>query len=88
MNLYIRLFALWIRLFFSKKQHPLELTARFFRVWPNDLDFNFHMNNGRYLTIMDLGRFDLMGKTKLWKLALKRGWMPVLGSAKIRFFRG
>ena len=30
------------------------------RVWPNDLDTNAHMNNGRYLTLMDLGRFDLM----------------------------
>mgnify|MGYP003290859366 CR=1 FL=1 len=29
-----------------------------FRVLPNDCDVNLHMNNGRYWTIMDLGRAD------------------------------
>ena len=42
------------------------------RVWPNDLDTNAHMNNGRYLTLMDLGRFDLMTQCGLVGTVLKK----------------
>ena len=58
-----------------------------FRVWPNDLDINLHMNNGRYLTIMDLGRADLMIRCGLGKVILKRRWMPVLGAVTIQYRR-
>lgn len=61
-----------------------ECTTRL-RVNPFDLDLNFHMNNGRYLAIMDLGRFDLMLKSKsFWKLT-KQGYYPVVSSEGIRF---
>jgi acyl-CoA thioesterase FadM len=43
------------------------------------------MNNGRYLSIMDLGRFDLMLKSKIfWKL-FKKGYYPIVTSESIRF---
>jgi len=48
------------------------------RVLPNDLDINFHMNNGRYLTICDLNRIDLFARSGLMKSMLKRSWMPVI----------
>jgi acyl-CoA thioesterase FadM len=48
------------------------------RVLPNDLDINFHMNNGRYLTICDLNRVDLFIRSGLMKAMFKRGWMPVI----------
>lgn len=48
------------------------------RVLPNDLDINFHMNNGRYLTICDLNRMDLFIRTGLLKAMFKRGWIPVI----------
>lgn len=57
------------------------------RVWPNDLDFNFHMNNGRYLTIMDLGRVDMMARTGIAGTVLKRRWMPVVTGVTIRYRR-
>jgi len=57
------------------------------RVWPDDLDFNGHMNNGRYLTLMDLGRFDLLTRMGVSRAALKRRWRPMVGSAVIRFRR-
>lgn len=56
-----------------------------FHVLPNDLDFNMHMNNGRYLTIMDLGRMDLMIRTGLIKRVTDKTHAPVVGSAKIRY---
>jgi acyl-CoA thioesterase FadM len=48
------------------------------RVMPNDLDINFHMNNGRYLTICDLNRVDLFIRSGLLKAMFKRGWIPVI----------
>ena len=57
------------------------------RVWPNDLDTNAHMNNGRYLTLMDLGRFDLMTQCGLVGTVLKRKWFPVAGGVMVRFDR-
>jgi acyl-CoA thioesterase FadM len=48
------------------------------RVLPNDLDINFHMNNGRYLTICDLNRVDLFIRTGLLKAMFKRNWIPVI----------
>jgi acyl-CoA thioesterase FadM len=46
-----------------------------------------HVNNGRVLTMLDLGRFKLLHDTNLLKPTLKRKWFPVLGSAKIHFLR-
>ncbi|HUR70022.1 MAG TPA: thioesterase family protein [Candidatus Thermoplasmatota archaeon] len=58
-----------------------------FRVWPGDLDQNRHLNNGRYLTMMDLGRFDLVVRTGLGKHLLREKWYPVVTAATIRFRR-
>jgi acyl-CoA thioesterase FadM len=48
------------------------------RVLPNDIDINFHMNNGRYLTICDLNRIDVFARSGLLKAMMKRGWIPVI----------
>jgi acyl-CoA thioesterase FadM len=58
-----------------------------FRVWPHDLDTSLHMNNGRYWTLMDLGRADLMIRSGLWRAALRHRWTPVVSAGKIRFRR-
>ena len=56
-----------------------------FRVWPNDLDLNRHMNNSRYLAMMDLGRYDLTRRTGLLRAVRQRGWFPVVAAQTIRF---
>lgn len=56
-----------------------------FVVLPNDLDTNIHMNNGRYLTIMDLGRFDLVLRSGILKYMMKQKAMPVLAAAQVRW---
>lgn len=86
MNLYIRVFLLFVRALFKPRlSDVLSLSTLRFYVLPNDLDFNGHMNNGRYLTIMDLGRLDLILRTGLMRMMLKQKSVPVLGSAKIRY---
>lgn len=57
------------------------------RVMPNDLDIFWHVNNGRYLSIMDLGRLQLMLALGLIAPLRKRGWLPLLGSVKIHYLR-
>jgi acyl-CoA thioesterase FadM len=58
-----------------------------FRVWPNDVDLNLHMNNGRYLTLMDLGRFDYIARLGLARAVRRRRWLPLVGAATMRFRR-
>lgn len=57
------------------------------RVWPGDIDFYPEMNNGRHLTLMDLGRIDLAVRTGLMKTARRMGWGFVVAGASVRFRR-
>jgi acyl-CoA thioesterase FadM len=87
MNLWFRFVFVLITSLFRRALGPLDESIHAFRVWPHDLDVNGHMNNGRYLTIMDLGRVDLILRTGLGRMAWKHGWSPLVGSATIRFRR-
>lgn len=64
---------------------PLDMVSTAFRVLPTDLDVYGHMNNGRYMTISDLGRFDLMRRSGMWPELRKRGWYPVVASSTITY---
>lgn len=66
---------------------PQAASVLDFRVWPTDLDTSLHMNNGRYLTIMDLGRLDLMVRSGLWRAVLRHRWTPIANAVHIRFRR-
>lgn len=85
MNLILRLFWIILESFFRKRLHPLSESVLHLRVLPNDLDLNFHMNNGRFLSIMDLGRLDLLIRTDLAKALLRHRWQPLVGSVNIRY---
>jgi acyl-CoA thioesterase FadM len=85
MNLLFRLFAILVESLFRRKLHPLSESVVHFRVLPNDLDLNMHMNNGRYLAIMDLGRMDLLLRAELLPLLLKHRWQPLAGAVNIRY---
>jgi acyl-CoA thioesterase FadM len=56
-----------------------------FRVLPTDLDILKHMNNGVYLSIADIGRFDLLQRSGVWAIFQSRGWYPVVASETISF---
>jgi len=79
MNLIFRLIYVYLlSLFRERLSVGNALSSLSLRVLPNDLDINFHMNNGRYLTICDLSRMDLFIRTGLMKSMLKRKWMPII----------
>lgn len=55
------------------------------RVLPTDLDIANHVNNGMYLSLMDLGRFDLMIRSGFWAKMRHNGWSPVVSNETISF---
>jgi acyl-CoA thioesterase FadM len=87
MNLYLRLLRLLLLLPFVRRRALLEPGRIGFRVWPTDCDLNLHMNNGRYLTFMDLGRVHLLAQIGLLGGLVRRRWTPVLSAAEINFIR-
>ncbi|MDQ4215720.1 acyl-CoA thioesterase [Microbacterium capsulatum] len=52
---------------------------------PTDLDILWHMNNGRYLSLFDLGRWDLLIRTGLFDAMKERGWYAVVSSETVTF---
>lgn len=88
MNLIFRLCkTILLYLLRPTRRGILEESVVRFRVWPNDLDTNLHMNNGRYLTLMDLGRLDLLLHNGAIPFVLKNKWYPVLAGTQLRFRR-
>lgn len=88
MNLWFRLlrlvlFSLWR----PRIDAPFGVSRLVMRVWPGDLDTSLHMNNGRYWTLMDLGRTDLMLRTGLWRAVVRARWVPIISTGAIRFRR-
>lgn len=87
MNLLLRLLALRIQ---SSRRSRLSLwdtAVTPFRVAPSDLDILFHMNNGKYLSILDLARMDLMIRSGFWDVLSERGWYPVVAGQTISYRR-
>jgi len=86
-NLLLRLMALMFATLWRSRLHPEATSQLRFCVWPTDLDISLHMNNGRYLTIMDLGRMDYVLRTGLWRIARRDGLTPMVSAITIRYRR-
>jgi acyl-CoA thioesterase FadM len=57
------------------------------RVLPNDIDLNLHMNNARYLSLMDYGRTHLLARTRLLGHIVRSHWQPLIGAAWLTYRR-
>jgi acyl-CoA thioesterase FadM len=86
-NLYLRLLRLWLQARRGPVEQRLNPSRLRLRVWPNDLDLFGHMNNGRYLTLMDLGRLHIVMKSGLLRVMRKRNWYAAVAAVEIRFRR-
>ena len=87
MNLILRLLYVVLGTLWRPRLGPLDESVIPLWVLPNDLDLNLHLNNGRYLTLMDLGRVDLMVRVGMVGALWRRRWNPVIASVTIRFRR-
>ena len=57
------------------------------RVGLSDIDVFWELNNGRHLTLMDLGRFDFAVRSGFLKVVHRQGWGLTVGGASVRFRR-
>lgn len=55
--------------------------------WPWDLDFWAELNNGRTLTLFDLGRVPLSSRIGLTAALARRGWGMAVAGAMVRYRR-
>ena len=88
MNLWLRL--IWL-LLTARSRGTLVLPGGVsrlrFRVWLHDLDPSMHMNNGRYLTLMDHGRLDILARSGIIRDVIAKKWTPIASAITIRFRR-
>ena len=87
MNLIMRLLRVFLHSFFRPSLDFFGTSIVSFRVVPTDLDLNLHMTNSRYFSIMDLGRLDLLLRSKGRDFILKKKWQAVLGASHVKFRR-
>ncbi len=54
-------------------------------VWPWDIDIFLDLNNGRVLTLFDLGRFGLFQRMGLLRALKAQGWYGTVAGTAIRY---
>ncbi len=85
LNIWFRLFFTILSRYWKSQIYITDVCKTNFIVLPNDLDLNLHMNNARYFAFMDLGRLDMMQRSKMLKQFKKRNWYPVVADETISF---
>lgn len=88
MNLYLRLLWTLLRCWRMPRIGAGESIVRRLHVLPNDLDINGHMNNGRYLTVVDLMLTEYFVRSGFARVMLREGWKPMSGGSFISYRRG
>ncbi len=67
--------------------HPFEENKMKLRVWPLDIDMFLELNNGRYLVLMDIGRYVLGERMRLPKVLKDNHWGLMVGAVSSRYRR-
>lgn len=80
-----RTIATFIRSSRASKLNINETSETSFICRPWDIDLFFEMNNGRILTLYDLGRFGLAMRTGLQKALQDNQWGLVVAGSTIRY---
>lgn len=65
--------------------HPLETHVSHHMCWPQDIDPWVELNNGRTLTLYDLGRIPMAARTGLHRIAKAKGWGLAVAGASVRY---
>jgi acyl-CoA thioesterase FadM len=87
MKLYFRMLPMAVRGLRGAPVDATEPVRTQFRVLPADLDVNLHLNNGRYMQLIDVNRLEWALRTRVLHACFKQGWRPILGSSAIHFRR-
>jgi acyl-CoA thioesterase FadM len=86
---FVRIPALAIRqhLWPLPKLGILEEDQMRMHVWLNDVDLNLHMNNARYLNVMDYARTHMLARTGLLEHIIRSRWQPMVGAVWMTYRR-
>lgn len=87
MSLFLRLLLLLLTAPLRPPCEFLGPTRKRFIVWPPDLDVLWHVNNGVYLTMLDVARVDLLLRSGAARRLRRVGYYPVVAAQTIRFRR-
>ncbi len=74
----------------ARKQPPLgifDTHVSHHRCWPWDIDLWMELNNGRTLTLYDLGRIPLAKRTGLTAMLIKQRWGLTMAGVSVRYRR-
>ncbi|WP_425092907.1 thioesterase family protein [Tropicimonas sp. S265A] len=71
----------------SRALGPMDTHVSFHRCWPWDLDVFAELNNGRTLTIYDLGRLPFGMRAGLFRVLRKNAWGLTMAGAAVRYRR-
>ncbi len=82
---YLRLLRLFATKNKRKKLNIGDESILPMRVCLSDIDPFIELNNGRHLTMMDFGRFDLAMRSGLLKVVKKQGWGLAVAGASVRY---
>jgi acyl-CoA thioesterase FadM len=82
---YLRLSKILIQAKFGSSRNLDGESVLKLRVFSGDIDFYPELNNGRHLTLMDLGRLDLAQRTGLMRLVHEQKWGFAVTGASVRF---
>ena len=85
MKLWFRMLRVWLTWRSRPKLTIDEVSRITLRVWPTDLDVYNHMNNGVFLTLMDIGRYDQGLRTGVRQKWSRRGWFPIVVNSTISY---
>lgn len=85
MNLYFRLLRSLLRGCLAHRISPFDVAESHFRVWLNDIDAFGHMNNGRYMQIMDAARVEWMVRCGVAGAMWRNRWGAIVGGGMMRY---
>ena len=66
---------------------PMATHVSHHRCWPQDIDLFMEMNNGRILTILDLGRTTLAHRVGLLRALRQNRWGLTMAGVSVRYRR-
>ena len=69
----------------APKLAPGEPHVSFHVCWPQDLDAWLELNNGRTLTLMDLGRIPLIFRVGITEVMARKGWRMTVAGNTLRY---
>ena len=84
---FLRLTAEMLRARRAPRLAPGDVHETRLRIWPWDLDFARELNNGRTLTLMDMGRIPALYRTGVFDKVYGAGMFMTMAGATVRWRR-